>query len=829
MKRSLSLLLLMLAISVSKATHIVGGEIMYRNDGPGKDGTKYHITMLLFVDCKNAGANVIDQDKTGYIQVYRQDNPGDYTWVSSHQLVNAREGPYHVSAVKYNCLLNQPDVCVDKYIYQLDLQLPDVPYGYVLGFERCCRNVSINNIVNPSATGVTYWTSIPGYNLVNQPDNSPIFSSQPPTFICLNAPFSFDHSATDADGDKLEYELYMPYTSGSATSKGTNPSKYQNIRWESGYSTYMQIDGSPTLTIDRYTGKITLTPTRVGQFVIGVKVNEYRDGIKIGETRRDFQFNVIQCKLSVVSNFNDPGPACTETTIKFKNLSQGATSYRWDFGVPSIKDDTSTTWSPSYSYKNSGKYSVRLIAANDQCTDTFISEMKITQNFTISLPKDTIVCGPFSMVLSPGASGNKSYTWSTGESTPTINVEKGGQYWVVVKDFPCVSTDTMNISNTPVKADLGPDSVICSDSFAPFTFIPNPSFEKYTWNDHIESTNIGIDSMGTYILEVVDKFNCVSRDTIKFKPYPPPQVDIRDTQFCEGDQMLLDAHNHDHSTAPDTRYLWNSGSTNSTIYVESPGIYTVMVKNKLCARFDTARVKIASVGLDLGPDTAYCGNFERWFHLKKDYISYEWDDRSSSADRLVTEPGIAKVKIETKDGCIALDSVMLTQYLLPVFGLGNDTIICISSDLKISGPEDMAAYLWNNGSASRTVPVRDSGIYSLAVTDLHGCIYIDSIRFSKRSDALPVDMFIPNSFTPNGDNLNEVFPGNAYNSGGSLYDFRIYNSWGQMIFKASEPAQQWDGTFKGQPAEEDVYVYLVKYIGCDGQVRIFRGTFTLLR
>lgn len=88
-------------------------------------------------------------------------------------------------------------------------------------------------------------------------------------------------------------------------------------------------------------------------------------------------------------------------------------------------------------------------------------------------------------------------------------------------------------------------------------------------------------------------------------------------------------------------------------------------------------------------------------------------------------------------------------------------------------------------------------------------------------------LFIPNAFTPNGNNLNEAFGA----KGQYLYDYHIeiYNAWGERVFESGECMATWDGTYKGEPAGQNVYFYRISAKGTDGKLYIRSGTVTLLR
>ena len=808
--------------------------MLYTYVGTSNGNVNYTITMNLFVDCKSSNTNAIEQDKTAFFNVFRV-NSTNYTRYNSYSLNTSRTGPFRVSDNSYKCIKNVPNVCVDKYVYTMSLSLPINNLGYVVSFERCCRNSTITNILNPGTTGATYWTKIPGTALVSS-DNSPKFKFTPPTFICLNAPLTFDHSATDADGDSLVYELFTPYTGASSMApipsgnNASNPANFKNVSWASanGYAPNNQIDGSPTLSINRKTGKLTLTPTVAGQFVIGIKVLEYRNGVLIGETKRDVQFNAIICVFEVVSAFYIPAVVCSETELNISNFSQGGTSYSWDFGVLPKTNDTSNLKSPKYKYDSGGNYTVRLVARTSVCADTFYNEVTVKPNFHVKLPNDTLYCGTFQTSFTSNIK-NKQRLWNTGDTSMGISVTKPGVYWLKVSDDPCVAVDSVVIQNDVSKVNVGADTVICADAFAPFYYQGPLNYKTYNWgNGHVSDT-VFISNPCQYILEVTNKNNCYSKDTIDFIAYSPPVFDLRDTLFCRNTNVVLDALNTNLSTQAESKYVWSNGASSSSISVATEGKYSVLVKNKYCDHFDSAILTFIKTGLDLGPDTFYCGPIFRTVKAQTFFKSYQWQDASTLDYIVAHTAGKNKVTIVSVDGCIESDSMSIFQFPVLNPGLGNDTQICVSSFIDLSAISSMETYLWNTGETSQYIRSYNKGKFTVLVKNAIGCIAEDSINVTSDPDAVPNELFMPDAFTPNEDGVNDYFPENKYSNLSSPYNLKIYNRWGEQIYECNASNINWDGFYDNLMAPQDVYVYLVRYTGCDGKERILRGTFNLLR
>jgi gliding motility-associated-like protein len=88
-------------------------------------------------------------------------------------------------------------------------------------------------------------------------------------------------------------------------------------------------------------------------------------------------------------------------------------------------------------------------------------------------------------------------------------------------------------------------------------------------------------------------------------------------------------------------------------------------------------------------------------------------------------------------------------------------------------------------------------------------------------------IFIPNSFTPNGDGLNDVFK--IYGNSLLAIKMDIFDRWGKLLFTSDNIEQCWDGTYKNVPCDLGVYNYKITYKGVDNKVNEKAGSITLTR
>jgi predicted NAD-dependent protein-ADP-ribosyltransferase YbiA (DUF1768 family) len=290
------------------AAHIVGGDVTYKciESNPITKTTTFTVTFTIYRDLNGGGATFDNNAAFGVFQRSMNDN----NW--SHK-ETIRSSPIRKEDVLYDdkCVIVPPNIRIEKANYIFDVVLPWGTNVYQITYQRCCRNATLNNIENPDQTGDAFSVEIFG-NSIENCNNSPVFNKFPPILICNQKALNFDHSASDSEGDKLQYEFCAPLhaggtdgatTPGNATScTGVTPlpinclPPFAEVVYSAGYSTTNPMGGSPQISIDPTTGIITGTPNLLGQFVVGVCVKEFKNGVQIGSIRRDFQFNVVNCQ-----------------------------------------------------------------------------------------------------------------------------------------------------------------------------------------------------------------------------------------------------------------------------------------------------------------------------------------------------------------------------------------------------------------------------------------------------------------------------------------------------------------------------------------------------
>ncbi|RPG64187.1 MAG: gliding motility-associated C-terminal domain-containing protein [Flammeovirgaceae bacterium TMED290] len=320
------------------ANHIVGGEIEMEHLGDS-NSYDYRIKLIQYFDCAQT-ANPGPDDLI-YYKIFRNSD-GQQVGDGTMPITNQEFVPY----TNPDCALGF--LCTLKVEYSHEITLsPNIfnhPDGYTIVWERCCRNRTIKNLIDPGWNGMTYTLHFPpvvdenGDRFIN---SSPRLFPPLSDYACVNQLFYIDFAGIDNDGDSIAYSLVPPlddhidndYTKNQIESVGVcepsyiaingsglcyslvvpdpTPSPHPIVNFASGYNVSNLIPGDPALSISNE-GFITVTPQETGLYVFSVKADEFRDGVKIGQARRDFQ-------MLVVDGCNPPDPPEALVLVPGKN------------------------------------------------------------------------------------------------------------------------------------------------------------------------------------------------------------------------------------------------------------------------------------------------------------------------------------------------------------------------------------------------------------------------------------------------------------------------------------------------------------------------------
>lgn len=287
MNKIISLIILLYISVNSYASHVVGGEISVQ----WISQNNYKIQVKVYRDCGDwLNASMPSSVDVGVYQIGTNLLVGTYTINNPIITTNLPFGD--------DCY-TPTGICVDEGIFLSNaIVIPNFGAGYYLSTQLYARNGIIDNLNQPGSTGMTFYAEMPDPSTGQ--NSSPDFGAYPTdAYLCVTGTKQFDFDATDIDGDSLVYTLVNPLGS-VGTTNGTNAGSgaypyYPSVNWKTGYSLANICGGSPAMSINSSTGVVTATPNALGVYVFAVRVEEYRGGVKIGETRRDVQYTSLAC------------------------------------------------------------------------------------------------------------------------------------------------------------------------------------------------------------------------------------------------------------------------------------------------------------------------------------------------------------------------------------------------------------------------------------------------------------------------------------------------------------------------------------------------------
>lgn len=559
--KSISIILLFMFVPKSiNATHVVGGDMYYECLGNGL----YKIVLEFRRDCFNGAPNAQFDDPLS-IGIF--DNLGNLQFqlgTGGQLFVNFNSSDTLNEILTSECRVEGENVCVHTTTYIDTLFLPSNSTGYYFAYQRCCRNSTLNNIVDPLETGATYWTRITptALSLCN---DAPRFKDWPDVYICANKDLVFDHSAIDNDGDSLVYRLCLPSLGATRAEPIPQPASappYGTVEFSSPYSLNDMMGGVP-LTIDSKTGIITAKPNAVGQYLIGICVDEYRNGQLLSTTRRDFEYNVRICLENPFSSFDAvTNPNCDGLEINFVNTSSEG-SYEWFFDYPNT-DLKSVERTPTITYSESGSYEVVLIVSNEYCVDTsrLIVGVSGSLDPDVDFFTEIVSCsgGTIEMNLTDNTQSAQTLTnwkWDITHGDQIIsstlqnpNISLNGLAdsvtisLEVTGESGCVNTLVKTIEVNLLNVDILDQATICVGTNVSLINIPDSNFE-YSWSP---TTNLDLQDPYSpiasptestkYYVTISDGI-CTALDSVSIIVENQKPIElIGDTSLCSGTTNL---------------------------------------------------------------------------------------------------------------------------------------------------------------------------------------------------------------------------------------------------------------------------------------------------
>ncbi len=525
----------------------------------------------------------------------------------------------------------------------------------------------------------------------------------------------------------------------------------------------------------------TVTYTNPGTYTVSLVVNDNTTC-----NVKDSAVTFITVYPRPTANFSLTTGSCsnTITTINGSTGNFGSNPYTWNFGNSS---PTSSLTSPSYTYPTTGSYTVSLSVVDlNGCTSIATNTVTIF-NFIPGIVNSSTICQGYSTPIN--ASGGTSYTWSPPPTlsnpnsaspiaTPSVTTIYSVQIDNNSPGYTCSKTLTTQVTVYPKpNADFTFTTNPCGGGVNYFD-LSTATITAWQWTLSTILTSTVQNPYNFYYnggthsitLIVTNTYGCKDTATKIITVVVPPAVAVTGGNICKGGYAPL-------SATGGISYLWSPGASLNLDYIPyptaSPSVTTqysvVITTSNSCVFLLTTNVIVSEISTtpisaNAVPPSIVQGNTSTLTYFGDPGAFVQW----SPNNHIVPTTGYSVIATPDRS----------TTYTITI----------------TKGPckENLLVYVEVN---------------------LNGCI--------------ETDVFVPNTFTPNGDGNNDIL----YVRGLKVSEvyFAVYNRWGELVWETNDKTKGWDGIYKGKPADVGVFGWYLKVKCFDGQDNFKKGNVTLIR
>lgn len=621
----------------------------------------------------------------------------------------------------------------------------------------------------------------------------------------------------DSSSVLLQYDLTSKDSATVAASKlevARSEQIFGALQYAPDGKIYMAIEGSGSLGVISQPDGTTLKD-------IDFQENGFDLG---GKTSQLGLPNFVQ---SIIQPPTGPGISVADTCFGVPTQFQSGPicdplkdKYEWDFGDGATSKDQS----PTHLYAAPGLYTVKLRQYN-QCKDTTMTyQLTIKPQPVADLGPDINACANSVELDSKSQYPNSQYIWLRNGrilNVPTtaskIRVDSTGLYIVVVAIGECYDMDTIQvILERPPLYKLKQDSTFCAGNS--LRLDAGPGGSAYLWSTGATTQQITVNQTGNYVVTVTlprtNNISCQVSDTVKVNVLPLPQISLNPPRnICANAQPVR-------LPASPTNGKWSGPGVDSTgLFTPKLQLigaqtlsYAVKGANGCSNSASTVITVDSYPNFTLGPDMAYCADSLRI--LSGPAIpgaTYFWSTgertqsiqpKSSGTYRLIVGAG----------NCNNADTVAIKVLPMPNLTLPTKATVCVADNRTVAldaGGNPTFQYRWNpGGETTRIINVGKVGVYTVEVTNADGCAEDHSIEVV---DMCEPQIYVPDAFSPNGDGTNDRLKVTTAHVADRDYEFRIYDRWGELIFRTNDKNEEWDGTYKGRSFPPSTYAWVVVY------------------
>ena len=580
--------------------------------------------------------------------------------------------------------------------------------------------------------------------------------------------------------------------------------------------------------------------------------------------------------------------ACNGFPVRFENKSEGDyVKLTWDFGDSTVTTEASGT----YQYKDTGSYDIRLVLEDAfGCRDSMVRKnlVRIANPVAAFTVRDSIsFCPPFDVLFTNTSKFYGPVEWRLGDEVSNeanhrkLFTQPGAFKMVLTVKSPdgnCSASASKTITlyrKEDARMQYDPLQA-CMPGIVNLSAFDELASARFFWDfgdGNILDTTANVithvyTGMGTYTPKIIltESSGCV----ITLGGQVPIQIKgvqtaftIRENFFCDsGTIHILDSTLYNEPV----QYHWDFGDGTTSNLAQPkhqytrPGLFSVLLTAQSASGCtDSMRIPapirvVNSPVIGINGDSVICigGRLQHSGVLERQdtaAVRWIWNFPNGSTSGSIA-PAVQQYN---KAGSFAIQAIAvngsgcadtatrnITVHALPLINMPENISTPVGRPVPIPATysSGIVRYHWMPGDelscTDCPLPVatpKFNNVYSVQVTDSNGCKNREDVKVTVLCEGVTV--FIPNTFSPNGDGRNDQF----YIRGqgiGQVKMMQIYNRWGEIVFEqtnfpANSAMHGWNGTFKGRLPQEGVYVYQLQLYCGNGQVMHFSGNVALIQ
>ncbi len=574
--------------------------------------------------------------------------------------------------------------------------------------------------------GATTFCAGGSVNLTSDYGSNNVWSTTETTqTITVNSTGSYSVTYTDGNGCSA---------TSSPVNVTVNPLPSAPTITPSGATTFCA-GGSVTLTSSQPVGNnwsTGSTSTSINVTTTGSYTVTYTDGNGCSATSAPTNVTVNPAPTIASGTVTDP-TACATATGSIEITGSGTGVVSWT--GPSSGNSGSTTLPYTITNLAAGSYNVTYVDGSSGCTSNTVIEALTDPSApaapTITPSGATTFCAGGSVDLTSSyGTGN---TWSTTETSQTINVTSTGTYTVTYTDgFGCSSTSapisvTVNANPSAPTVTPGGATTFCAGGSVTLT---SSEGTGNVWSTAETTQTIMVNSTGSYSVTYTDGNGCSATSspvsvTVNANPAAPTITPSGATTFCNGGSVNLTS---DYGSGN----VWSTTETTQTITVNSSGTYSVTYTdgNGCSATSSTTTVTVNPLPtVNAGADQTICDGSSVTLS-GSGAQTYSWDNGVTDGVAFTPAVGTVTYTVTGTDanGCSNTDQVDVIVNALPNVNAGPDQTVCEGTIVTLSG-SGASTYAWDNGVTDGVgfTPTVGTVTYTVTGTDANGCINSDMV------------------------------------------------------------------------------------------------------